>query len=242
MANKDLRTKLNESEEKELSAMIESGLHTDKEISVFSAISNGNKKLQPNNEVKYMIWNLPARITCPYRTEMCSKSCYAIKAERVYPETLPARYRNFRLSQSELFVPYMVKAIHTIASRMAYRNAKHIFFRIHESGDFYNKRYASDWVEIIKACKDIPNLQFIAYTKSVRYFTEVEIPENFTLRYSIWADTNPVEIAIATALRLPIYTAFDEVPTGYTLCECKNCSTCQKCFDPECKKIACKIH
>jgi len=205
-------------------------------------ISNGNKKLQPDSEVKYMIWNLPARITCPYRTEHCSKSCYAVKAERVYPQVLPARMKNFEFSKTSDFVPYMVEEIHEIASRKAYRNAKHIFFRIHESGDFYNKAYADKWLEIMTACKDIPNLQFIAYTKSVRYFANTERPENFTLRYSIWDDTNPVEIAIASAMGLPIYTAVNELPADFELCECKNCSTCKKCFSNDYAKIACKIH
>lgn len=240
--NRDLRKELNGSEINDICNMIECGKFTETEISRFALIGTGNKKLLPDNNVKYMIFNLPARMTCPYKTEMCSKSCYAIKAETAYPETLPARMRNFRLSQSELFVPYMVKAIHAIAKRPAYKAAKNVFFRIHESGDFYNKKYTEAWIEIMNACKDIKNLQFIAYTKSVRYFANVEIPENFTLRYSIWADTKPVEIAIAAAMGLPIYTAVNELPADYTLCECKNCSTCQKCFDRECKKIACKIH
>ena len=242
MTERDLRNALNEIEEKEIANMITKSELTEKEIANYVLIGNGNKKLQPDKEVKYMVFNLPARMTCPYKTEMCSKSCYAVKAEKAYPATLPARMRNFRLSRSEMFVPYMVKAIHVIANKKTYKNAKHIFFRIHESGDFYNKKYVSDWLEIMNACKDIKNLQFIAYTKSVRFFTNAEIPENFTLRYSIWADTKETEKAIAVAMGLPIYTAVNELPADYTLCECVNCSTCQKCFSNEYKKIACKIH
>ena len=240
--NRDLRNKLNDNENRQIAEMIENSAFTKSEISRFAMIGNGNKKLIPDNEVRYMVFNLQARLTCPFKTAHCSQSCYAVKAETAYPETLPARMRNFRLSQSENFVPYMIKAIHAIASRKAYKNAKHIFFRIHESGDFYNAKYAANWIEIMNACRDIDNLQFIAYTKSVRYFVNVELPQNFTLRYSIWDDTNPVEIAIAAAMGLPIYTAVNELPADYTLCECKNCSTCKKCFDNDCKKIACKIH
>ena len=75
---------------------------------------NGNKKLVNTSSVRFMIWNLPAVVTCPFATEHCKHFCYARKAERVYPQVLPAREKNLKDSMEEDFVANM---IYTIESR-----------------------------------------------------------------------------------------------------------------------------
>ena len=203
-------------------------------------VSRRNKKLVPNKDTAFIIWNLPAKITCPYATEMCKKACYAVKAETAYPTVLPARLRNLQISRQSDFVERMTATILRIASRT---KKKHIIVRIHESGDFYNRKYASDWLQIMRNCAHDKRIRFIAYTKSFRFFDGVKLPKNFSLRASVWADTSIEDLAIIARNKWNIYTAVDKFQTGdeFTRCRCKDCATCKKCWQNY-KDIRCEIH
>lgn len=140
--------------------------------------TNGNRKLKNDATTRFIIWNLPAVKTCPFRTAMCEKSCYARKAERVYPQVLPSRERNYEESLRATFVEDMIFTINSTIfdargrMRKAYRG-KQIVFRIHESGDFYNYEYTRKWLEIMRYYEDrIPQLTFVAYTKSISYLVQ----------------------------------------------------------------------
>ena len=180
-------------------------------------VSNGNKKLVSNEQTRFIVWNLPAVITCPYATEMCKSACYARKAERVYPTCLPSRQRNFDESRKQDFVKNM---IYTILKTALKSKAKNIVVRIHESGDFYNNDYAKKWLEIANACRIDKRIKFIAYTKSFKYFDGVALPSNFSLRASIWDDTSEAQREIVTRNGWNIYTAVDKFQTGDTFTRC----------------------
>ena len=111
---------------------------------LFIELSHGNKKLKSNNRVSFLIWNTPAVITCPYATELSKKFCYALKAERQYPDAKKSRYDHFEISKQSDFVDRMIYTILVELSRPANKDKK-IVFRIHESGDFYNQEYANKW-------------------------------------------------------------------------------------------------
>lgn len=211
------------------------------------SISTENKKLQPTALVKFLIWSIPALLTCPFATALCKMFCYARKAERNYPDALPSRERNFRFSQTDAFVSFMIRAIHYICGLKAYKNAKRIVFRIHESGDFYNQRYADKWIAICNGCADIHNLLFMAYTKSAVYFEEYRksgtLPKNLRLRGSIWADTDPKQAELLR--QYPIYSAcsqeeWDALPEE-NKCHCEDCANCGKCWEST-VDIWCVIH
>lgn len=209
-------------------------------------LSTGNKKLKSSKEVKFLIFNLPAIKTCPFATEHCKALCYARKAEKMYPGCLPCREKNFMESKKESFVNDMTEVINNYVSRKAYKAAEKIFFRIHESGDFYNQEYFDKWVQIAKV---FPNVTFLAYTKSVRYvlFTTEIIPENFIIRYSLWDDTKETEKSLCDCLYLPTYTAEymtkEKIQSlGDRFCECKDCGTCRKCYSNEIHDIVTEIH
>lgn len=102
-------------------------------------ISFGNRKLVSNSETLFFIWNIPAIMTCPYRTPLCEINCYATKAERLYRAVLPSRMENLEASKGETFVADMILIISKKLSTMKQKN---LVIRIHESGDFYNKVYA----------------------------------------------------------------------------------------------------
>ena len=203
-------------------------------------VSDGNKKLVPNAETAFIIWNLPARITCPYATEECKKHCYAVKAEKAYPQVLPARMENLKASKAEDF---RIRMLYTILKVLAKSRKNNIVMRIHESGDFYTRRYAMDFIWIANNIND-PRLHFMAYSKSFPFFDGVAIPENFTLRASIWNDTSEKQKTLVKINAWPIYTAvekFTETDT-FTQCRCSDCATCGNCWDKSVKDIRCEIH
>ena len=129
-------------------------------------LSTGNHKLKPTADTKFLIWNLPAEKTCPFATELCKKFCYAKKAERQYKGARNAREINFNDSLRPSFTVTLALEICKYINRPSWQGKK-VLFRIHESGDFYNKEYAQKWIDIANVFQ---NIQFLAYTKSVRFF------------------------------------------------------------------------
>ena len=217
------------------------------ENKLYIELSNGNKKLKSNGRVSFLIWNLPAVVTCPHRTALCEKYCYAKKAENQYPECTPCRKRHFEMSRNADFVARMIFTIETELKRPKNKNKK-VVFRIHESGDFYNKAYVSAWLEIMRHFEDVKNLVFVAYTKSVVFFDGVELPTNFCLLAIVWSDTKQSNIDIITRNNFRIYTAYNKedlenaLANGFTLCRCEDCAGCGKCWNNFISNVACEIH
>ena len=216
------------------------------------SLSTGNLKLKSDDVTRFIIWNLPAEETCPFATPHCKACCYAKKAEKNYPGCLPAREKNLAFSKSAEFVPFMIKAIHDISSKPAYKKAQHITVRIHESGDYYNYGYLIAWLKIAMACTDIPNIDFASYTKSTPYLKKAkaagyDIKKYIRFNSSLWDDTEPERIEETIEMDLPIYTAYETramFPKDFAECKCDNCSHCRKCFHGEKaeKKVAVVIH
>lgn len=214
---------------------------------------NGNKKLQNTENVLFGIFNLPAVKTCPFATEHCKASCYARKAERIYPSVLPCRENNFEESKKDTFV---VDIISQIEKKLESKKAqgKKVLFRIHESGDFYNREYTNKWVQIAKHFENDERIVFLAYTKSLLYVIQCgyglsDFPKNLIIRSSLWDDTKKENIERTIAFNMPIYTAFEKKELAekigtenYTECECKDCGGCQKCYKADEKRIAVAIH
>lgn len=209
-------------------------------------LSTGNMKLKGDEENAFLIWNLPACSTCPFATSLCQKFCYAKKAERIYPSVSKSRNEQMEDSRNDDFVQNMVNTIkHYLAKKLI--AGKIVYFRIHESGDFYSQEYFDKWVEITQ---QFPEVNFLAYTKSVKYVKETkqEIPSNFVIRFSVWADTKDSQKELAKELKLPIYTAFpkDELQAkvdmeGFTKCDC-DCSICKNCYSSKYQKLVVAIH
>ena len=209
-------------------------------------LSKGNKKLQPTDDVKFLIFNLPSVRCCPYRTKSCSKLCYSIKAEYQYGlSCIESRERNFMATLRSDFVQVMIKRITTYYKR-ACRNGKELFIRIHEAGDFYNQAYYDKWQQIAEHFATTNfRITFQAYTKSVVYVRPVR-PDDLHITHSIWHDTNPEDIKLAKALKLQTYSAvtgeeFKTIPEA-NRCLCEDCARCAKCYRNELTKIIVKIH
>lgn len=215
---------------------------------------NGNLKLKNNDKTRFIIWNLPAIETCPYSTELCRKSCYARKAERLYKDVLFSRKTNYKRSLQADFVENMIFTIETELNTKKFKGKK-VVFRIHESGDFYSLEYAEKWVKIAKHFENNKNIVFLAYTKSIKYFTILDynlpnFPTNLIIRSSLWSDTLPELAKLTKWYSFPIYTALteNEMETErqnghvFAKCNCKDCATCGMCWNNKIKDIIVKIH
>lgn len=206
-------------------------------------LSTGNRKLKSTENVRFLIWNLPSVITCPYSTEMCRKYCYARKAERLYPAVMACRENNLRASQEENFIEDMRNMISAEITKRSYIG-KTILFRVHESGDFYSVDYCKKWLEIARL---FPAIKFLAYTKSLEFFHNLVLPNNFTLRASIWADTAQDQLIEIDAKNYPTYGAvnkaeFEKIPAK-NKCDCGvGCGNCGKCWNKSTVNIITQIH
>lgn len=182
-------------------------------------LSTGNIKMK-----NVLIFSLPAIITCPYSTEQCKSKCYARKAERgMYPTVLPSRHKNLEETYSPVFAQNMIESI----TKMNSKRKKYKMFRIHESGEFYNRSYFEKWLEIIR---HFPDITFLAFTKSpfVREYLDV-LPENFVLYHSVWPDTKKENIV----WELPLALAGDcSKIYNKEVFECPGkCDNCHYCFN-----------
>lgn len=206
-------------------------------------LTKGNRKLKDNKYVKFLIFNLPSQITCPFSTAECLKNCYAKKAERMYKAVLPCRMKNLEAAKSFYFADNMIQAIATEIIKPSYRG-KEICFRIHESGDFFGFSYTKAWLYIAKT---FPNVSFLAYTKSLTFFKGLVLPDNFTLRASVWCDTEPSELISIIQNEYPTFSAMskkDFVNYQGVKCNCGSggCGDCLQCWDGNIKSITIAIH
>jgi len=140
------------------------------------------RKTKYYNDVVYE-WNLPTGFSCPFALECLVKvdrktgkfenksksyKCYAASAER-FPSCRKSRWSNFDFVKGGGVpeIPKRAKAV-----------------RIHASGDFFSQAYFDMWLEL---CVNNPNVEFWAYTKSLKYWVSRlnDIPDNLTLTASV---------------------------------------------------------
>ena len=127
-------------------------------------------------------WNLPTGYSCPFANECLVKvdretgkfenksnayRCYAASSER-FPAVRQHRWQNYDFVRSG-GVPQLPKNCNAV--------------RIHASGDFYSQSYFDMWLEV---CRQNPNVEFWAYTKSLNYWVARldVIPSNLVLTAS----------------------------------------------------------
>lgn len=153
-----------------------------------------------NDKIKNPYFSLPAGYTCPHagrcktmavedpRTGSAKlKSfgdfyCYAASDEVKYPNLRNRNWSNFKLLQSAK----TKDEIYTILEKSFgyhFGDNPPRYFRIHESGDFYNQNYFDAWLEY---AKDHPEIVFYTFTTSVNLWVRRlnEIPNNFRLTAS----------------------------------------------------------
>jgi len=167
-------------------------------------LTRGNGKL---GEGIYA-WSLPAIETCPGRSDLCSRVCYA-RSGRFKTRSMQSRLAdNYAAAQADDFVARITAEVH--------RRGVHTL-RIHVSGDFYDAEYVAKWAAIARRC---PRITFYAYTRSWRVpevspaLDDLVRLKNVRLWFSIDAETRlPTDIPPAVRVAF-LQTDRDEFPAG----------------------------
>ena len=152
--------------------------------------SKGNKKLSKDT----LIISLPAGITCPgansckawitlkddkrilNRGNESLFTCFAASEELRYPNVFKARRYNYQIIKSYVLNSDLIGLTELINWNIQINKKNITKVRIHESGDFDNLLYLQAWLNVAKLNKD---LKFYCYSKSLNFFLEVLLPNNF---------------------------------------------------------------
>lgn len=190
-------------------------------------------------------WSLPARESCPHSVHtpgaIC-ESCYADKGNYT-------RYKNVKRAQRAryewakacmrtaegraAFIAHMVATIRRIRSLR--------YFRVHDSGDFFNPVYVRCWTEIVRQLRRV---RFWFPTRAHRAFTF----NAGTAMAEIWSEALLELAALRNATVRPSADNFEDpapmVPglaAGSTACEAgftcpapqqgNYCRSCRACWD-----------
>ena len=150
-----------------------------------------NSVTQKGNARGANAFGLPAGadFSCPGATELCSKICYAGKAEKMYFNVHSLVIDNYNLlkdaTEDEQY-DLIYDMIDEFNVETIKANAKGLTstydFRIHWDGDFFNESYARAWARVIV---EFPNITFWAYTRSFFVAPVFEGIDNLALYLSI---------------------------------------------------------
>tara|TARA_R110000744_G_scaffold251377_3_gene367327 strand:- start:995 stop:1600 length:606 start_codon:yes stop_codon:yes gene_type:complete len=111
------------------------------------------------------------KLTCPMASE-CVKFCYARKGAYIWSNVKPAFEKRYQLSKTDEFVDIMKAEI---------LKKKVDYVRVHDSGDFYSKKYLDKWLQI---ARDLPNVRFYTYTNMIQLIKDTELPDNWDIIFS----------------------------------------------------------
>lgn len=141
--------------------------------------SDGNSKLKKTGKSigkRIFSFNLPAgrsatgRVVCPFAGS-CAEYCYAKQGAYKWTPAIEVRESNLEMLHKHRENHLSVMLEDSIPSQAD-------IVRIHDSGDFFAKWYASAWLDAIR---NTPTVHFYAYTKSWRLFDLSDLPSNFVL-------------------------------------------------------------
>jgi len=142
-------------------------------------LTQNTKLKKTSKEIGKRVFNfgIPAyksasgKLTCPMALE-CVKFCYAKKGAYIWSNVKPAFEKRYELTKTTEFEGAMISEIN---------KKKADFVRIHDSGDFYSKKYLDKWLYIAAV---MPHVKFYAYTNMVEMFKNIKLPNNFDVIYS----------------------------------------------------------
>lgn len=111
------------------------------------------------------------KLTCPM-ADGCVKFCYAKKGAYIWSNVQPAFEKRYELSKTDDFVNKMHDEI---------VKKKPDYVRVHDSGDYYSKKYLNKWIDIALL---FPEVKFYSYTNMVQMFLDTDLPSNFDVIFS----------------------------------------------------------
>ena len=156
--------------------------------------SKGNAKLGKGT----LVFSLPAGKTCPGALHCKSFAAVDINGKRSIVDGKETIFRCFAASSEVQYdqvfnnrsdnMQQVVNAIQdgSIVDLIDDSIKLHItktikLVRIHESGDFFSLEYLLAWLEVAERN---PSIKFYAYSKSLEYFVDLELPSNFYITAS----------------------------------------------------------
>ena len=159
----------------------------------YLTFTHGNAKLK-----NYLLFSLPAGKTCP-GASLCKSfvvqskdgkrniqdgkdtvfRCFAASQEAQYDGAFASRAKNLKLLVDAETTDEMADLINS--SLHKHRRKTEKIVRIHPSGDFFSRDYLLAW---IKVAERNPGIKFYCYSKSLYYFIETDLPDNFYLTAS----------------------------------------------------------
>ena len=105
--------------------------------------------------------------------DQCIKFCYAKKGAYIWSNVAPAFEKRLEISMQDNFIDLMIAEI---------KKKKVEYVRVHDSGDYYDKRYLAKWFKIAEL---LPNVRFYSYTNEVGMIKNLEsIPKNYEFIFS----------------------------------------------------------
>ena len=111
------------------------------------------------------------KLTCPMADE-CVRFCYAKKGAYIWSNVKPAFEKRYQLSKTDDFVNKMYSEI---------VKKKPDYVRVHDSGDYYSKKYLNKWIDIALL---FPEVKFYSYTNMVEMMLYTSLPSNFDIIFS----------------------------------------------------------
>ena len=139
-----------------------------------------NSKLKKTSKelgVRVFNFGIPAyksasgKLTCPM-ADGCVKFCYAKKGAYIWSNVQPAFEKRYELTKSDDFVNKMYEEI---------VKKKPDYVRVHDSGDYYSKKYLDKWIDIALL---FPEVKFYSYTNMIQMFLDTDLPSNFDVIFS----------------------------------------------------------
>lgn len=119
---------------------------------VRSLLTQGNGKVGESIH----LWSIPAVETCPGRSPVCERFCYARQGRFLFPAVEERLRWNYEQSLLDTFAERMAKEV---------KRKGCLVVRVHCSGDFYSAAYAEKWLGVMRRC---PKARFYFYTRSWR--------------------------------------------------------------------------
>lgn len=171
-------------------------------------VSNGNKKI--GNDT--LIINMNSATDCPSKAKglcLVHERCYAMKAERCYPQVLP-----YRREQEEYWDTHtsteIARDLRDIINKKRHRID---YIRFSEAGDFKTQR---DVTKLKDITRRIPNEVFYGYTAR-RDLNYRSLPSNMIVNGSGFNVSNS-------------FTAVERILEEHTSCpgDCRECSLCKE--------------
>jgi len=185
--------------------------------------TNGNRKIGKDTIIVNMgtATNCPAASMCKFSNKStdkkCKNKCYALKAERIYPQVLP-----FRKRQEKYWLNNTAEQIAEDIKITAYVHGTTIikYVRINEAGDFHTIDCVKKLIKIAELNKKI---KFYTYTHRkdlIDQITIKDLPKNLTINLSFKSDKE----------NFNTFTTIEDINPNKKILKCaSDCRNCKLC-------------